>query len=125
MKRSSLSFLHRSKKHKKTVSHGVVAPQLAVASHSNLSLAASNTSTTTQTQAQQQAAEGAASTQRPHNNSQPSIVETPPSPTVSSKYPRDSFATSRRDDDDETPPTSPDDASMRSSRGLFGKFRRH
>ncbi|KAJ6786682.1 hypothetical protein PWT90_09728 [Aphanocladium album] len=118
MKRSSLSFLHRSKKHKKTVSHGVVPSHLA-ATPSALSLAPSTTASTTV-----QHHETHSSQQRPHNNSQPSIVETPPSPTMS-KYARDSFATSRRDDDDETPPTSPDDASMKSSRGLFGKFRRH
>ncbi|KAJ3498922.1 hypothetical protein NLG97_g750 [Lecanicillium saksenae] len=117
MKRSSLSFLHRSKKHKKTVSHGVVPAHLAT-TPSALSLAPSTTSTTVHHYDTHDAQ------QRPHNNSQPSIIETPPSPTIS-KYARDSFATSRQDDDDETPPTSPDDASMKSSRGLFGKFRRH
>ncbi|OAQ97953.1 hypothetical protein LLEC1_05238 [Akanthomyces lecanii] len=121
LRRSHRSFLHRSKKHKKAISHGVVTSQLS-ANPSAISLAPTTTSnaqqaaTTHESQQQQQ--------QHPHNNSQPSIVETPPSPTAS-KYARDSFATSRRGDDDETPPTSPDDASLKSHKGLFNKFRRH
>lgn len=117
----SLSFLHRSKKYsKKGVSHGIVAPNLAAATPSLTSLAPSTTASTTNYVVQKQES----ISQRTHNMSQPSIIETPPSPTIS-KYARDSFATSRREDDDETPPTSPDDASMKSSRKLFGRFRRH
>lgn len=117
MKRSGRSFLHRSKKHKKTVSHGVIGAELGTTT-SNLSLVPSTTLSVQKRQSQDHQ-----NSDRPHNMSQPSIVETPPSP-IASKYARDSFATSRPDDD-ETPPTSPDDASLKSSRGLFGKFRRN
>ncbi|KAJ4145183.1 hypothetical protein LMH87_004039 [Akanthomyces muscarius] len=120
MKRSHRSFLHRSKKHKKTINHGVLSSQLS-ANPSAISLEPTTTSNSVQQAATTHESQ---QHQRPHNNSQPSIVETPPSPTAS-KYARDSFATSRRGDDDETPPTSPDDASLKSHKGLFNKFRRH
>lgn len=119
MKRSSLSFLHRSKKHKKTFSHGVVPASLA-ATPSAVSLAPSTAASNT-VHHQYQTPDNK---QRPDNRSQASIVEVPSSPAMS-KYARDSFATSRRDDDNETPPTSPDEASMKSSKGLFSKFRRN
>ncbi|KAM3511207.1 hypothetical protein MY11210_005143 [Beauveria gryllotalpidicola] len=123
MKRSTLPFLHRSKKHKKTLGHGTLPVQLA-ATPSAVSLVPSLTAPSTLQHAptREGAAAAAQQQQRQHSGSQPSIIETPPSPTAS-KYARDSFATTTRDDD-ETPPTSPDDET-KSSRGLFGKLRRH
>ncbi|TQV99367.1 hypothetical protein V2A60_004846 [Cordyceps javanica] len=127
MRRSTLSFLHRSKKHRKTTGHGVIPSQFA-ATPSVVSLTPSaGSSTLLHHPPPTLATATAAHPPPPHNGSQPSIVETPPSPTAS-RYVRDSFATTRRDDDDdETPPTSPDDAaaSIKSTRRLFGRFRRH
>ncbi|KAM3551656.1 hypothetical protein MY1884_007610 [Beauveria asiatica] len=121
MRRSTLPFLHRSKKHKKTLGHGTLPTQLA-ATPSAVSLVPSTAPSTLQ-HAPTREDGGGAQQQRQHSDSQPSIIETPPSP-IASKHARDSFATTARDDE-ETPPTSPDDASTRSSRGLFGKLRRH
>ncbi|KAM3520507.1 hypothetical protein NHJ13051_006810 [Beauveria bassiana] len=121
MRRSTLPFLHRSKKHKKTLGHGTLPIQLA-ATPSAVSLVPSTAPSTVQ-HAPTREGGGGAQQQRQHSGSQPSIIETPPSP-IASKHARDSFATTTRDDE-ETPPTSPDDASTRSSRGLFGKLRRH
>ncbi|KAM3467436.1 hypothetical protein MY5147_007729 [Beauveria neobassiana] len=120
MRRSTLPFLHRSKKHKKTLGHGTLPIQLA-ATPSAVSLVPSTAPSTVQHAPTREG--GGAQQQRQHSGSQPSIIETPPSP-IASKHARDSIATTTRDDE-ETPPTSPDDASTRSSRGLFGKLHRH
>lgn len=129
MKRRGMSFLHRAKKPKKTLSHGIVPASASVVSLTPSAAAAGSSSTmlpqsrSRSSSTMRRQSRSRSSSIQPRPCSQPSIVETPPSPTVS-KHNRDSFATTRRDDD-ETPPTSPDDVSTKSSRGLFRKLRRH
>ncbi|OAA69590.1 hypothetical protein ISF_02860 [Cordyceps fumosorosea ARSEF 2679] len=128
-KRTGLSFLHRSKKHRKgTLVHGALAASQSSAGQSAVSLVSSTApgggggDSRPQTRERSSSSSHRQPLRRPHSNSQPSIVETPPSP-MGSKYARDSFATTRRDEE-ETPPTSPDDASVKSKRRLLNKFRR-
>ncbi|KAK3186975.1 hypothetical protein K4F52_004141 [Lecanicillium sp. MT-2017a] len=111
LKRSHRSFVHRRTKHKKTLSHGIVAPSVA-STASDMSIHVTTAEPTAQQQQQPQ--------QLLASPSLLSVVETNTSQRQSREG-RDSFLSAR---DAETPPTSPDQASIKSSKSILRKWRR-